>query len=94
MPKEDNIDWDEQKAAANERKHGITFEEAQWVFDDRRSITKYDEKHSTKEERWNTIGFSKQGNLLVVVHTDEPDLIRIISARKATTHEAREYTQQ
>jgi uncharacterized DUF497 family protein len=94
MAKEDHFDWDDHKAASNEAKHGITFEEAQWVFDDERATTKYDEKHSITEDRWITIGFSKQGNLLVVIHTDEPDLIRIISARRATKHETRQYKQQ
>lgn len=92
MKRDDHFDWDDRKAAFNEIKHGVRFEEAQWVLDDKRAITRYDQDHSSTEDRWITLGRSNQYNLLVVIHTDELDLIRIISARKATKHEAKQYS--
>lgn len=68
----------------------MTFDEAQWVFEDDHAVTEYDEHHSRSEDRWVTLGLSF-GTLLLVVHTDEPDEIRIISARRATAHETRCY---
>jgi uncharacterized protein len=90
MPSDD-FDWDDDKSEINRERHGVTFEEAQTVFGDRRATTIYDEAHSQSEDRWITIGLSEGGRLLVVVHTDETNVIRIISARQATRREARQY---
>jgi len=92
VTKRDHFDWDDAKALSNEKKHGVTFEEAQWAFEDKFALTHADERHSTYEHRYIQIGLSRLANLLVVVHTDESDCIRIISARKATKHEAEQYT--
>jgi len=87
------FEWDPDKARINAQKHGVTFDEAATVFDDPASITVTDDVHSTPlEERWFTIGRSGPGRLLTVVHIDiEDDLIRVISARRATRHETRDY---
>jgi uncharacterized protein len=83
--------WDPRKAAANLKKHNISFEEASTVFSDALSLTGADPDHSTWEARWVTFGKSVRGRLLVVAHTDEGDIIRIISARAATRREKRLY---
>ena len=85
--------WDSKKAQSNRRKHGITFEEASTISGDPLSITIPDPAHSIGENRFITIGTSVNGKLIVVVHTDRDDIIRIISARKAARHEARQYEQ-
>ena len=87
------FEWDPDKAEANERKHGVTFDEAGTVFGDPFARTRLDPLHSIGEERWVTLGQSEQGRLLVVVHTDEGEIIRIISARPATGHERRTYAE-
>jgi uncharacterized DUF497 family protein len=80
--------WSPAKAAANSRKHGVTFEEASTALADDLAITAADPDHSVGEERWITFGVSARGRLLVVSHTDEEgDIIRIISARPATRPE-------
>jgi uncharacterized protein len=86
--------WDEAKAKANERKHGITFEEAITVFDDPNLLIEFDRRHSESEEREINIGFSEKLRLLTVVTTDHYETIRIISARRATKAEARRYAEQ
>ncbi len=91
---EDKFDWDDEKAATNLEKHGIGFDEAQSVFGDKRALTVYDAEHSHNEDRFITIGVSRRGNLLVVVHTDLEDEIRLISARRATTAEVLKYVEQ
>jgi uncharacterized DUF497 family protein len=85
------IIWDARKAAANSKKHGVSFEEAATVFADPLSLTGADPDHSVGEHRWITFGESVRGRLLAVSHTDEGDIIRIISARVATRHEKRLY---
>jgi uncharacterized DUF497 family protein len=87
------FDWNPAKAASNIRKHGVGFPEAQTIFGDQAAVTIYDERHSTTEDRWVTIGRSALDNLLVVVHTefedDEGDEVWwLISARRATKREA------
>jgi uncharacterized DUF497 family protein len=79
------------KAHANLQNHSVTFEEASTVFGDTLSLTIFDEEHSDAEDRLIIIGMSLQHRLLVVVHTDRGDTIRIISARRATTHERKTY---
>lgn len=83
--------WSRTKAAANERKHGVSFREAITVFGDPISLTAFDPDHSDDEERFITLGTSAVGRLLVVVHADRDDFVRIISARKATRRERKDY---
>ena len=83
--------WDNRKAEDNLRKHNISFQEAITVFADFLSLTISDPFHSQSEERLITIGHSEKQRLLVVVHTERGDVIRIISARKATSYERKTY---
>ncbi|MES2403369.1 MAG: BrnT family toxin [Pseudomonadota bacterium] len=83
--------WDRAKAAANSKKHGVTFDEACSVFLDPLSATGSDPDHSRTEERWLTFGRSSRGRLLVVSHTDNGEMIRIISARRCTASERKLY---
>jgi uncharacterized DUF497 family protein len=85
------FDWDPGKARRNLRKHGIDFNEASTVFADTLSITIPDPDHSEDEERWVTIGLSNRQRLLVVVHIEEGETIRLISARTADRLERRKY---
>ena len=85
------FEWDEKKAEQNIKKHNVPFEEAATVFSDPFSITIYDPLHSKDEDRFVILGMSKKNRLLVVVHTERGDKIRIISARKATKKEKRQY---
>jgi len=83
--------WDLRKAAANLKKHKVSFEEASSVFSDALALTGADPDHSVGEARWITFGQSAHNRLLAVAHTDEEGIIRIISARVATRHEKRFY---
>jgi hypothetical protein len=85
------FEWDPFKARRNQIKHGISFEEAASVFGDAWSISIPDPQHSGEEERWVTIGKSRRARVLVVVHTERDSRTRIISARKASTHERKTY---
>lgn len=85
------FEWDPNKARANARKHGISFEEACTVLDDPLSRTVDDPNHSIEEKRFVTIGLSKQQKLIVVCHCDAPTNIRLISARRANARERRAY---
>ena len=85
------FEWDEKKADQNIRKHSVSFEEAATVFGDPFSITICDPLHSKDEDRFVILGMSNKNRLLVVVHTERGDKIRIISARKATKKEKRQY---
>ncbi|RRR69711.1 MAG: BrnT family toxin [Candidatus Viridilinea halotolerans] len=85
------FEWNENKALRNIDKHGVSFEEAVTVFLDMHSLTIFDEKHSTTEDRFIDIGRSLSGRLLVVVYTERAEQIRIISARQATITERRVY---
>ncbi len=84
-------EWDKEKATANVSKHGVSFEEAATVFDDRLATTVLDPDHSVVEERWLTTGRSIQDRLLVVWHTDRGRAVRIVGARLATANERRTY---
>ena len=86
-----NVEWNPIKAGTNRRKHGVTFEEAATVFTDLLSATIFDPLHSETEDRFIIIGQSMQRRLLVVVHIDQGDTIRIISARVANAHERKTY---
>ena len=91
-----NFEWDPNKARENERKHKVTFERAAKIFLDPLQISIFDDEHSEDEERWITTGKNSSEILLVVVHTfnetsDEEWTNRIISARKATKKEKKQY---
>ena len=86
-----NFEWDRKKAASNVDRHGISFKEAATIFADPLSDFFYDPDHSDNEDRYVSIGLSKFGNILVVVFTEKNDIIRIISARKATKKERKHY---
>ncbi len=83
--------WNPEKAGSNLQKHQVDFEEASTIFDDPQFITFLDEEHSVIEERYITIGLSNKNRLLIVAHTERNDIIRIISARKATKNEEKFY---
>ena len=85
------FEWDPQKAKNNLEKHGVSFEEASTAFEDPLSLTIFDPLHSIDEERMVLIGMSHKNRALVVVHTERGDNIRIISARKATRKERKNY---
>ena len=85
------LEWDEDKAEANERKHGVPFTEAMTVFGDPLALTGYDPRHSDEEDRYITMGTSADGRLLVISHTDRGENVRIISARPASRAERRDY---
>ncbi|MEG3900617.1 BrnT family toxin [Microcoleus sp. B4-C5] len=85
------FEWDENKAAVNLSKHGISFEEARTVFDDPLYVDFYDPDHSDEEDRYIMVGESQQGNLLIVSYTERADFIRLISARKVTRVEREVY---
>lgn len=89
------FEWDENKNAINKKKHHVSFEEAQTVFEDENALVIDDPEHSEEEERFIILGFSLKANLLVVCHCyrASESVIRIISARKATTNEAKQYNQ-
>jgi len=87
------FEWDSAKAAANARKHGVSFEEAQSIFYDEFAVQFFDEEHSGDEERFLLLGMSTGARLLLVCHCErgEGNVIRIISARKATKRESSFY---
>lgn len=87
------FEWDPRKAAANLRKHGVSFENAQSVFADERARLIDDPDHSADEERFLLLGLSSSPRVLVVAHCyrEAEGVIRIISARKATREEQRFY---
>lgn len=90
------FDWDPVKAASNLRKHGVSFEDGQSVFYDEFAVQFFDEPHSSgEEERFLMLGMSSGAHLLLVCHCerDSGDVIRIISARKATKQESSFYKQ-
>jgi len=85
---------DTDKAARNRDKHGVSFEEAATVFGDPLAITYDDPDHSDVEDRYLTFGHSSQGILLVVSHTDRDERTRIISARRASRKERKQYEEE
>jgi uncharacterized DUF497 family protein len=87
----DGIEWDDNKAADNLKKHKISFETAQYVFFDPERLERFDcsESNTSREERWQTIG--KVGDVLFVVYTERKDTKRIISARMADKDDRRNY---
>ena len=87
------FEWDENKNSINKKKHKISFEEAKTVFYDSEAIVIEDPDHSEDEERFLILGISQKVNLLVVCHCyrESDTTIRIISARKATSTETKQY---
>ncbi len=85
------FEWDPDKAIRNIESHGISFDEASTAFRDILSLTIHDPLHSDEEDRFTLIGNSFKNRLLVVVHTERGNKIRIISARKATKKERKQY---
>ena len=83
--------WDENKSRENERRHGVSFEEAKTIFNDPFAITIYDPDHSINEDRYIELGLSTDGRFLVVCYTERGTTIRIISSRAATQRERRVY---
>ncbi|MGH8008758.1 MAG: BrnT family toxin [Candidatus Binatia bacterium] len=91
--------WDPSKARQNLTDHQMAFERAATVFLDPQALSDFDEEHSEEEERWLTLGVDRTGTLLVVSHTYRKETaasatIRLISARKATKKETKQYTRQ
>ena len=87
------FEWDRLKAESNKQKHGVSFDEAQTAFYDENARLRHDSEHSIDEERYVLLGMSSSLRLLVVCHFYQEDieLIRIISARKATKRERQQY---
>jgi uncharacterized DUF497 family protein len=85
------FEWDPAKAAENLERHGVSLEEAATIFRDTLSVTGPDPDHSVGEERFVTFGVSTSERLLVVGHTERGDIIRIITARLATSGERKIY---
>ena len=85
--------WDEKKDRANQRKHGVSFEEAKSVFSDEYARLMADPGHSESEDRYMLLGLSAKLRLLVVAHAyyEQDEVIRIISARQANRSEQRQY---
>jgi uncharacterized DUF497 family protein len=90
------FEWDERKDCANQAKHKVSFELACLVFEDPLHLVKFD-RVIDGEERWHAMGSVEGRRILVVVHThrshDGEEIIRIISARRASSHERRDYEQ-
>jgi uncharacterized DUF497 family protein len=87
------FEWDPEKAAANVKKHRVGFHEAATVLEDPLSTTFPDRAHSEGEVRFLTIGASTKRRVLVVAHTERGDIVRVISARRATKREREFYEQ-
>ena len=87
------FDWDDKKDKKNQKKHGVSFEEASSVFFDEKAILFDDPEHSDEEDRFLLIGMSNKANVCIVCHCYRADdeVIRIISARKATKKEVSRY---
>ena len=92
------FEWDKNKEKLNIQKHGVTFEQASYVFADKFALNQFDDKHSEDEDRWILLGKSLNETLLLVVHTfvsnDGTEFVRIISARKATKKEKQAYQER
>jgi hypothetical protein len=85
------FEWDPAKARRNIETHGISFDEASTAFKDTLSVTIHDPLHSYEEDRFVLLGNSHRNRLLVIVHTERGNKIRIISARRATKKERKQY---
>ena len=87
------FEWNASKAATNIKKHGVSFEEAKSVFFDEFAVQFFDQDNSKSEDRFLMLGMSNETNLLLVCHCERDDgnTIRVISARKATRNESKNY---
>ncbi|MDY7008333.1 MAG: BrnT family toxin [Cyanobacteriota bacterium] len=87
------FEWDKEKNLINQKKHGVSFEEAKSVFYDDNAIQFWDEQHSDLEDRFLLLGISSKMRILLIVHCyrEQESVIRIISARKATKNESKLY---
>ena len=85
------FEWDEEKANSNLKKHKISFEEGKTIFDDPFLLTFPDLEHSEFEERYINIVTSVKGRILILIHTERGENIRIINCREATSTERRAY---
>jgi hypothetical protein len=85
------FEWDPAKAKKNVEIHGVSFDEASTAFQDSMSLTIYDPLHSDEEDRFVLIGNSSRNRLLVIIHTERGNAIRIISARTAAKNERKQY---
>jgi len=87
------FEWNPSKAISNKKKHNVSFEEAQSVFYDDFAVQFYDRENSETEDRFLMLGLSNESKLLLVCHCEkeEGNIIRIISARKATKNESKLY---
>jgi uncharacterized DUF497 family protein len=88
------FEWDSRKAASNRAKHGVSFEEASSVFGDPLGRIVEDPRHSLGERRHVLLGSSERHRVLAVMFTDREEVIRLISARKATRQERKNYEDQ
>jgi uncharacterized DUF497 family protein len=88
------FEWDPRKAANNVKRHHVSFEEASSIFGDPLSLTVADSDHSEYEDRFATLGRSSLGRLLVVVHNERGETVRIITARLATRRERISYEEE
>ena len=90
------FEWDERKGAKNKRKHGVSFDDAATVFSDDQAVLIDDPDHSDHEDRFVLLGLSASLRTLVVTHCyrKEDDVIRVISARKATRKEREIYNRR
>ena len=88
-----SFEWNSNKASANLKKHGVSFNEAKSVFYDEYAVQFYDEGHSKEEDRFILLGRSIKSRVLIVCHCerDDGETIRIVSARKATKNERKHY---
>lgn len=86
-----DVEWDEVKNLYNQRTHDISFEEAATVFYDPMHGSKPDTEHSSTEHRFLSIGYSDKGRLILVSHTERQGKMQLISARKPTRNERKDY---
>jgi len=84
-----NFEWDPKKDKINKKIHGLSFSTAKFVFNDNERWERFDSSHSEEEDRWQTIGLVDK--VLFVVYTEQKEVIRIISARKADENEQKVY---
>ncbi|PIT52306.1 hypothetical protein BHC44_08745 [Snodgrassella alvi] len=87
----DGFEWNNEKAKLNLQKHGVSFEEAITVFWDEHGLIISDPEHSESEDRFILLGMSENLRVLVVIHCERDDSIRLISARAATKRERKQY---
>jgi uncharacterized DUF497 family protein len=88
------FEWDEEKATANMRKHGVSFDEAKTVFNDPLAMTISDPEHSSQEDRYIDLGMSARERILLVWYTERGASIRIIGSRKATRSQRQQYEEE